>query len=88
MSGSQVEMIEKRRVMPDLSGVDQSIRPLIQAMLKPLPADRPASMAAVAAWEPGAAVPAAPRAASGVAAAKRGAGARAGGGRVAAILGA
>ena len=31
-------------------------------MLQPLPADRPASMAAVAAWEPGDAIPTAPRA--------------------------
>jgi serine/threonine protein kinase len=62
MSGSQAEIIEKRRVVPDLSSVDKSIRPLIQAMLQPLPTDRPASMAAVAAWEPGDAIPTAPRA--------------------------
>ncbi|MGO4872118.1 MAG: protein kinase domain-containing protein [Roseiarcus sp.] len=51
MSGSQVEVIEKRRVVPDLSDIDASIRPLLQAMLQPLPANRPPSMAAVAAWE-------------------------------------
>ena len=50
MGGSQVEVIEKRRVVPDLSDLDRSIRPLIQAMLQPLPENRPASMAAVAAW--------------------------------------
>ena len=50
MNGSQAEIIEKRRVMPDLSDLDKSIRPLIQAMLQPLPDKRPASMAAVAAW--------------------------------------
>lgn len=61
MSGSQAQIIEKRRVVPDLSSVDKSIRPLIQAMLQPLPADRPASMAAVAAWEPGHAIPTEPR---------------------------
>ena len=38
---------------PDLSDIDPSIRPLLQAMLQPLPADRPASMAAVAAWGEG-----------------------------------
>jgi eukaryotic-like serine/threonine-protein kinase len=53
MSGSEVEAIAKRRAVPDLSDIDPTIRPLIRAMLQPLPADRPASMAAVAAWEPG-----------------------------------
>ncbi len=51
MSGSEVEAIAKRRVAPDLSSIDPTIRPLIQQMLRPLPADRPESMAAVAAWE-------------------------------------
>jgi serine/threonine-protein kinase len=50
MSGSQADVIEKRRVVPDLSDIDPHMRPLIQAMLQPLPANRPASMAAVAAW--------------------------------------
>ena len=50
MGGSPVDVIEKRRVVPDLSDVSPSIRPLIQAMLQPLPANRPSSMAAVAAW--------------------------------------
>jgi serine/threonine-protein kinase len=53
MSGSEVEAIAKRRAVPDLSDTDQAIRPLIRAMLQPLPADRPASMAAVAVWPPG-----------------------------------
>jgi predicted Ser/Thr protein kinase len=53
MSGSEVEAIAKRRVVPDLSDIDPTIRPLIQGMLQPLPADRPVSMAAVAAWAPG-----------------------------------
>lgn len=53
MNGTQVEIIEKRRSVPDLSGIDPSIRPLLQAMLQPLPADRPESMAAVAAWGEG-----------------------------------
>ena len=54
MAGSQAEMIDKRRVVPDLSGIEPTIRPLIQAMLQPLPENRPASMAEVAAWEPAA----------------------------------
>jgi serine/threonine-protein kinase len=50
MSGSQAEIIEKRRAAPDLSDIQPSIRPLIRSMLQPSPADRPASMAAVADW--------------------------------------
>jgi serine/threonine protein kinase len=53
MSGSQVDIIEKRRKAPDLSDIDATMRPLIAAMLAPLPADRPESMAAVAAWSGG-----------------------------------
>jgi serine/threonine protein kinase len=49
MNGTQVEIIEKRRSVPDLSDIDRSIRPLLQGMLQPSPADRP-SMAAVASW--------------------------------------
>jgi serine/threonine-protein kinase len=52
MAGSQADTIDKRRVVPDLSGIDPTIRPLIQAMLQPRPESRPASMAEVAAWEP------------------------------------
>ena len=52
MNGSQVEVIDKRRVVPDLSGIDARFRPLIARMLQPLPRDRPESMAEVAAWEP------------------------------------
>jgi eukaryotic-like serine/threonine-protein kinase len=50
MGGSIVEMIGKRLAMPDLTEVPPGIRPLLQAMLQPDPADRPASMAAVADW--------------------------------------
>jgi serine/threonine-protein kinase len=53
MNGTQVEIIEKRRSVPDLSDIDPSMRPLLHAMLQPLPADRPASMAAVAEWGEG-----------------------------------
>ena len=52
MSGSQAEVIDKRRVVPDLSDVDPALRPLLQAMLQPLPENRPESMAAVAEWTP------------------------------------
>jgi serine/threonine protein kinase len=52
MTGTQAEIIEKRRKVPDLSDVEATMRPLIAAMLQPLPADRPASMAAVASWTP------------------------------------
>ncbi len=60
MAGSQAEMIEKRRRVPDLSGIEPTMRPLIQAMVQPLPENRPASMAEVAAWAPP--TPKAPRA--------------------------
>ncbi len=55
MAGSQAEMIDKRRVVPgELAWVEPSTRPLLQAMLQPLPENRPSSMAEVAAWEPAA----------------------------------
>jgi serine/threonine-protein kinase len=54
MAGSQAEMIDKRRVIPDVSGIEPNMRPLLQAMLQPLAENRPASMAEVAAWEPAA----------------------------------
>jgi hypothetical protein len=52
MSGSEFQVIEKRRVVPDLGGLDDRYRPLIERMLQPDPEDRPASMAEVAAWRP------------------------------------
>jgi serine/threonine-protein kinase len=52
MGGSQVEVVEKRRKMPDLRGVDGRLRPLLERMLQPKPADRIATMAEVAAWQP------------------------------------
>ncbi len=57
MGGSQFQVLEKRRVVPDLSAVDPRFRPLLVQMLQPDPKDRPASMAEVAAWRPGAAPP-------------------------------
>jgi serine/threonine-protein kinase len=52
MGGSHFDMIEKRRVVPDLAAVDPRLRPLLLDMLEPDPKDRPESMAAVAAWRP------------------------------------
>ena len=52
MGGTQVQVIEKRRKVPDLSGVDERLRPLIERMLQPNPNDRIATMAEVAAWQP------------------------------------
>ena len=45
MSGSQVEVIEKRRVVPDLSAIDPGLRPILEAMLQPDPRNRPRDMA-------------------------------------------
>ena len=58
MGGSQVEVIEKRRGIPDLSTVPAYIQPLINWMLQPDPADRPASMEIVAGWTPSTPTPA------------------------------
>lgn len=55
MGGSQVQILDKRRRLPDLSGVDARLRPLLARMLAPDPNDRPADMAEVAAWQPQAA---------------------------------
>ena len=84
MSGSQADVIEKRRSVPDLSGVDRLIRPLIHAMLEPQPEKRPANMAAVAEWGESARAVAARRASL----SEDEAPARPTGGRLAAILGA
>lgn len=50
MGGSQFQIVEKRRRVPDLSAVDARIRPLLERMLQPDPADRPASMEEIANW--------------------------------------
>jgi serine/threonine protein kinase len=50
MGGTQLDVIEKRRKVPDLGGIDMRIRPLLEKMLQPDPAKRLESMAAVAAW--------------------------------------
>ena len=56
MGGSQVEVIDKRREVPNLAFIDPRIRPLIEHMLQPNPANRPDSMLAVAEWNGPAAV--------------------------------
>lgn len=50
MGGSPVEVIEKRRTVPDLSGIDPDLLPLLQSMLQPDPRDRPESAAAIVEW--------------------------------------
>src|ERR1700734_3369144 len=46
-------MVEKRQVIPaELAWIDPTMRPLLQAMLQPLPENRPSTMAEVAVWEP------------------------------------
>lgn len=48
MGGSQFEIVEKRRTVPDLSDIDADFRDIVEAMLQPDPRDRPASMADIA----------------------------------------
>lgn len=50
MGGSQAQIVEKRRKVPDLGGVDMRLRPLLEQMLQPDPADRLQSMTDVAGW--------------------------------------
>ena len=47
MGGSQLEVLEKRRKVPDLGAIDVRFRPLLERMLQPDPAHRPETMAAV-----------------------------------------
>ena len=54
MGGSQFQLVEKRRRVPDLGGIDMRIRPLLERMLQPDPAERPATMAEIANWQIGA----------------------------------
>jgi serine/threonine protein kinase len=51
MGGTQMQILEKRRRVPDLATIDKRIRPLLARMLSPDPKDRPADMAEVAAWQ-------------------------------------
>ncbi|MCI4683543.1 serine/threonine-protein kinase [Candidatus Rhodoblastus alkanivorans] len=54
MKGSQLELIEKRRDIPDLSCADAELRPLLERMLQPDPAMRPTSMRDIEIWTPSA----------------------------------
>jgi serine/threonine-protein kinase len=51
LGGSHLEVIEKRRVVPELGAVDSRVRPLLVQLLQPDPKDRPESIAVVAAWQ-------------------------------------
>src|SRR5262249_47415696 len=62
MGGTQVQIVEKRRQVPDIGAIDMRLRPLLQQMLQPNPDQRPDSMATVADWSFGA--KASPKAAS------------------------
>jgi endo-1,4-beta-D-glucanase Y len=50
MGGTHLAVIEKRRVVPDLTGLDAGLLPLVAKMLAPDPADRPPDMTEVADW--------------------------------------
>lgn len=53
MGGSQFQLVEKRRQVPDLGAVDARFRPLLDRMLQPDPNDRP-TMAEIESWSMGA----------------------------------
>ena len=50
MNGTPVEVIEKRRNVPNLSGIDAGLRPILELMLQPDPTDRKVTMAEIAEW--------------------------------------
>ncbi len=50
MSGSQADVIDKRRQVPDLTSIDPRLQPLLKWMLQPKPDDRPQSMTEVMEW--------------------------------------
>lgn len=50
MGGSPVEVIEKRRTVPDLGDIDPDLLPVLEAMLQPDPNDRPQSAAEITDW--------------------------------------
>lgn len=54
MGGTQLQILDKRRRVPDLTAIDARIRALLARMLAPDPMQRPADMAAVASWQPAA----------------------------------
>ena len=52
MGGTQFQLVEKRRRVPDLGAIDARIRPLLERMLQPDPKDRP-TMSEVENWSIG-----------------------------------
>lgn len=54
MGGTQAQIVEKRRILPPLEGIDARFRPLLESMLQPDPVNRPANMAEIAGWTMGA----------------------------------
>src|ERR1700730_6183702 len=48
MGGTQAQIIEKRKTLPDLGGIDARVRPLLGKMLQPDADLRPESMLEVA----------------------------------------
>lgn len=52
MLGTHAEINDKRRSVPDLSGVDRRIEPLLRHMLQPDPRERLSGMQAVLDWHP------------------------------------
>ncbi|WP_020096104.1 serine/threonine-protein kinase [Methylobacterium sp. 285MFTsu5.1] len=52
MGTSHVEVLEKRRRVPEISGIDPVLRQILQRMLQSNPKDRPARMAEIADWIP------------------------------------
>ena len=57
MGGSQFDLVEKRRRIPDLEAVDARFRPMLRQMLEPDPARRLASMDEISGWHFAPAVP-------------------------------
>jgi serine/threonine-protein kinase len=53
MGGTQFQLVEKRRKVPDLGAIDARVRPLLERMLQPDPNDRP-TMADIENWSLGA----------------------------------
>jgi serine/threonine protein kinase len=52
MGGTQFQLVEKRRRVPDLGAIDARVRPLLERMLQPDPKDRP-TMSDVETWSIG-----------------------------------
>jgi serine/threonine-protein kinase len=50
MGGSQFDLVEKRRRIPNLDAVDARFRPMLRRMLEPDPAKRLASMEEISGW--------------------------------------